>query len=79
MLPVVWLPEADADLLEARAWYDRISTDLGERFALAVEATIEAIALHPLQFPVGQARAHPSLEYTSGFQIAERRSAPTAL
>jgi len=45
MLPVVWLPEAGADLIEARAWYDRISSDLGERFALAVEATVEAIAL----------------------------------
>jgi len=52
MLSVVWLPEADADLQEARAWYDRINPDLGERFALAVEATVEAIALHPLQFPV---------------------------
>ncbi len=26
--------------------------ELGERFALAVEATVEALAEHPLQFPV---------------------------
>jgi hypothetical protein len=39
-------------LLEARAWYDKIGPQLGERFALAVEATVEAIAEHPLQFPV---------------------------
>jgi plasmid stabilization system protein ParE len=50
MLPVVWIPDAKADLLEARAWYDNIRPWLGERFALAVEATIEAIAEHPLQF-----------------------------
>jgi plasmid stabilization system protein ParE len=47
-LPVVWTPEANEDLLEARAWYDNIRPELGERFALAVEALAE----HPLQFPV---------------------------
>ena len=51
-LPVVWLPEADAELKHARAWYDNIRPELGERFALAVEATVEAIAEHSMQFPV---------------------------
>jgi plasmid stabilization system protein ParE len=50
--PVVWTPEANEDLLDARAWYDNIGPDLGERFALAVEATVEAVAEHPTQFPV---------------------------
>jgi hypothetical protein len=27
--PVVWLPEADADLQEARAWYDNVRSELG--------------------------------------------------
>ena len=51
-LPVVWIPEANEDLLEARAWYDNIRPELGDHFALAVEATVEAIAERPLQFPV---------------------------
>ena len=51
-LPVVWIPEANEDLLEARGWYDNIRPGLGERFALAVEATIETLAEHPLQFTV---------------------------
>jgi plasmid stabilization system protein ParE len=51
-LRVVWTPEANEDLLEARAWYDNIRPELGERFALAVEATVETIAEHPMQFPV---------------------------
>jgi plasmid stabilization system protein ParE len=51
-LPVVWTPEANEDLLEARAWYDNIRRELGERFALAVDATVEAIGEHPLQFSV---------------------------
>jgi hypothetical protein len=51
-LPVLWIPEANEDLLEARAWYDNIRPELGERFALAVEATVETIGEHPMQFPV---------------------------
>lgn len=51
-LPVVWMSEAAAELRQARAWYDDIRTDLGERFAVAVEAVVEAIAQRPLQFPV---------------------------
>jgi len=51
-LPVTWIPEADAELKEARAWYDNIRPDLGERFALAVEARVGAIAENPWQFPV---------------------------
>jgi hypothetical protein len=30
-LPIVWLPEADAELKDARAWYDKIRVELGER------------------------------------------------
>jgi plasmid stabilization system protein ParE len=52
MLPVVWIAEANEDLLDARAWYDNILPQLGERFASAVEATVEAIAEHPSQYPV---------------------------
>ena len=51
-LPVVWIPEANEDLLEARGWYESIRPELGQRFALAIEATIEAIAEHPMQFPL---------------------------
>jgi plasmid stabilization system protein ParE len=51
-LPVVWTPDANEDLLDARGWYDNIRPELGERFALAVEATLAAIAERPLQFAV---------------------------
>jgi plasmid stabilization system protein ParE len=51
-LPVVWTPEANEDLLDARAWYDNIRPELGDRFALAVEATVARLAEHPRQFPV---------------------------
>jgi toxin ParE1/3/4 len=45
------MPEANEDLQEARARYDKIRPELGERFALAVEVTVEAMAEHTLQFP----------------------------
>jgi plasmid stabilization system protein ParE len=51
-LPVVWIPEADADLKEAFAWYESIHPDLGVRFALAVEAAVEVIARSPLALQI---------------------------
>jgi toxin ParE1/3/4 len=76
-LPVVWIPEANDDLLETRAWYDNIRPGLGERFALAVEATIEAIAEHPLQFPAvhrNRRRAGVRLfPYGIFFEVQENR------
>ncbi len=51
-LSVVWLPEADAELKEAQGWYERIGPDLGLRFALAVEETVELVARSPLRFAV---------------------------
>jgi plasmid stabilization system protein ParE len=75
-LPVVWIPDANADLREARAWYDDIHPDLG-RFARAVEATVDAIAEYPLQFPVvyrGQRRAGVRrFPYGIFFEVQEHR------
>jgi plasmid stabilization system protein ParE len=49
-LPVVWLPEADAELKQAVAHYDAIRPELGTRFIQAVEETVEAVASAPLRF-----------------------------
>ena len=38
------MSEAATELRQARAWYDDIRPDLGERFAVAVETAVEAIA-----------------------------------
>jgi plasmid stabilization system protein ParE len=76
-LPVVWIPEANEDLLEARAWYDNVRPVLGERFALAVEKAVEAIAEHPTQFPVvyrGRRRAGVRrFPYGIFFEVQEQR------
>jgi plasmid stabilization system protein ParE len=76
-LPVVWIPEAKEDLLEARVWYGNVRSELGERFALAVVATVEAIAEHPVQFPVvhrGRRRAGVrKFPYGIFFEVQENR------
>jgi plasmid stabilization system protein ParE len=51
-LPVVWLPEADAELKETVARYESIRPELGLRFAEAVDKTVESIAEAPLRFAV---------------------------
>ena len=52
MLPIVWLPGGEADAREAVAWYRRVRTELGDQFALAIDATMDAIKENPLRFPV---------------------------
>ena len=49
-LPVVWIPEANADLKEVFAWYESIHPNLGVRFAPAVETVVELIARSPWRF-----------------------------
>ena len=51
-LPVVWLPEADAELKEALVWYESIRPELAQRFAEAVVDTVEAIAAAPMHYAV---------------------------
>jgi plasmid stabilization system protein ParE len=51
-LPVVWLPEADAELKAALARYESIRPQLAQRFAEAIVNTVEAIANAPLQYAV---------------------------
>ena len=76
-LPVVWMPEANAELQQARAWYEDVRPELGERFAEAVEATVNAMAESPLRFPVvhrGRRRAGVRrFPYGIFFEVQEDR------
>jgi plasmid stabilization system protein ParE len=51
---VVFRPEAEDEVLEARAWYDGRRTGLGKEFAQAIDETVHRIVEHPLAYP----RAH---------------------
>jgi plasmid stabilization system protein ParE len=48
---LVFRPEAEDELLDARAWYEEERVGLGATFASAVEATVAAILENPLAYP----------------------------
>ena len=50
--PVLFMPAARLELIEARDWYDRMLSGLGQRFLDQVDVQIGRIEAHPLQFPV---------------------------
>jgi hypothetical protein len=63
-LPVVWLPEADADAKAARSWYGAVRSELGEQFAWAIYAAVEAIRQTPRRFTIiGGAQACGAFPY----------------
>jgi plasmid stabilization system protein ParE len=48
---VIFRPEAEGEVLEARQWYESRSEGLGRRFAAAVDALVARIAANPPAFP----------------------------
>ena len=51
-LPVVWLREAASEYYDAAQWYADISPQLSQRFAQAVEDTVQTLSESPLRFAV---------------------------
>jgi len=49
---VILYPEAEADLMEARDWYEQQRVGLGTRFVLCVDETLERIARTPTLYAV---------------------------
>jgi plasmid stabilization system protein ParE len=48
---VVFRPQAENELLEARNWYESRSNGLGDRFVGAVDVLMDRIVANPLAFP----------------------------
>ena len=48
---LVFRPEAEAELLDARNWYEAERVGLGAVFAAAVETTIAEVLHNPLAYP----------------------------
>ncbi len=69
-LPIVLRPEAQADLLAARNWYEQQRTGLGDTFAEAVEQILSWIEAMPEMYAVvawdvrrGKLRRFPYVVY----------------
>lgn len=56
-LPLLITPEAEADLAEAKAWYERKRAGLGAEFVLCVEAGFD----HICRVPTAAAAVHPGV------------------
>ena len=48
--PVIFIPEADEDIVESYRWYETQATGLGEEFLRCVEASLETIQRHPFLY-----------------------------
>lgn len=48
---LVFRPQAEAELLEARSWYEARGTELGVEFGAEVDAAVARIVESPLAFP----------------------------
>ena len=46
-LPLIVTPDAEADLVEARVWYEAIREGLGDEFLLCIEAGLDHIRRLP--------------------------------
>jgi toxin ParE1/3/4 len=59
-LPVVIRPEAQADLLEARNWYDQKSSGLGDEFVTAFEQLLLRIEVFPELYGTSYREVRPA-------------------
>jgi len=50
-MEIIFRPEAEAEILEAQAWYESRSPGLGFEFARAVEVAVESALRMPLAYP----------------------------
>ena len=76
-LPIVLRPEAESDLLAARAWYEQQRAGLGEEFAEAVDQIVDRIRAMPELYEVvlqnvrrGKTRRFPYVVY---YRVLEDR------
>jgi hypothetical protein len=50
--PVIFLPLAREELIEAQDWHEQEAPGLGRSFRVAVANSVERISANPRQFPV---------------------------
>ncbi len=48
---LVFRPQAESELLDARGWYEEQRPGLGQTFAAAVDRTLAGIVQNPLAYP----------------------------
>ncbi len=73
MSPRVYLrPEAEADIEEAAAWYDKQREGLGNEFLDEISSVFETISRNPSMYPVVHRHTHRALIHRFPFGIYYR-------
>ena len=74
-MDVIFRPEAETELLEARSWYEACSPGLGFEFARAVEVAVESAVRMPLAYPRIEGEFRYVLLHRFPYSIIYRSSA----
>ena len=76
---VLFRPEAKAEALEAKAWYEAHVPGLGYEFARALEASVQSAARMPLAFPIIDGECRRVLMRRFPFSVVYRPGAKSLL
>ena len=72
MKPIRFHPDAEAEMIDAAAWYEMQQRDLGKRFLSAVQDSLNRIEINPLLFPVVEGDVHRCLTKIFPFGVLFR-------
>jgi plasmid stabilization system protein ParE len=69
MISVRFHSEAEAEMIDAAAWYEHQQQDLGGRFLASVQDSLNRIQINPNLFPVVEGNSRRCLLQTFPFSI----------
>ncbi len=72
MKAVRFNPEAEAEMIDAAAWYESQQADLGKRFLSSVQDAVNRIELKPQLYPVVEGEVRRCLVRTFPFGVLFR-------
>jgi len=69
MKPIRFHPEAEAEMIQAAAWYEAHQKDLGKRFLTCVQEALNRLVLNPALYPVVEPEVRRCLTRTFPFGV----------
>jgi toxin ParE1/3/4 len=72
MKPIRFHPEAEAEMIEAAAWYEVQQADLGKRFLTSVQDALNKVELKPELYPLVEGNVRRCLTKTFPFGVLFR-------
>ncbi len=72
MKPIRFHPEAETEMIDAAAWYEKQRPYLGKRFLSAVQDSLNRIKINPMLFTVVESDVRRCLTKTFPFGVLYR-------